>query len=376
MFFVLMKKFDLLLLLCLFCTAGYAYDRKCNASVKAGQSLNVIASPAQSGRVSRTSGSGDTTWYTNFTYPDTLTVFQVASGDSGYYTGTNVYGDKGFAERYSLNSADSTVAVIGVYALFAGTVNGASAHNATFKVWSMGDPITVAQQVSYSGFPVSISDSVMVPFTQLGIGPVADTQKSFYFPPPWVNTGSTFFVGFTLDYSFETLNGDTISLQCTKNGERNSPAYTVQVNISGTDTTTDTILQVQNATMYADGNWYDNYTQNDSIFNNLAVFPIVVIGNPNGVNSVSRNNLAFMGNMPNPADAYTDILVNLSQPDDVVVSVNDLNGRVVAVRDWKGLANGPHSLRFNTANLAPGAYIYTIRTANGAGIASKLEVVR
>ena len=373
-----MKKFDLILFLCLCCATAFARDRKIHNALSVTPVQNTDLRSAGAAKTLRTTGSGDTTWYSNVLFTDTLTVYPVASGDSGYFTGTNVFGDNGFAERYHISVADSTISVIGVYALFAGTVNPASTNNITFKIWSESDPVEVSQTTSYSGYPNTILDSVVVPFTQLGIGQGSsvDTQKGFYFLPPWVNTGNTFFAGFTLDYDFNSLNGDTIAVQCTKNGERHTPDFLITINIVGTDTTVDTTVIVQNATQWADNNWYDNYTQNDSLFNHLAIFPIVIIGNPNGVKGITKNNLSFMGNMPNPANDHTDILLSLARPDGVQVSVSDMQGRSVLNKNWNGLSSGTQVLNLDTHTLAPGSYIYTVHTSSGDGFASKLEVVK
>ena len=368
-----MKQLYIALLFCLFSLSVVARDRK---YVAAGRGTTEVLTMNATGRNTlRTTGS-DTTWFSNIYASDSLTVFQVASGDSGYFTGTNVYGDQGFAERYVLPTGDSSVAVIGVYALFTGKVNTASTHNATFKIWSQGDAVPLSQTVSYSGFPDQVLDSVVVPFTQLGIGAAADTQKSFYFLPPWVNTGNTFFAGFTLNYDFNSLNGDTIGVQCTHNGVRHTLPYYLTTVISGADTTIDTSIVVQNAAQWSDGNWYDNFTQDDSIYNHLAIYPIVIVGNPNGVKGITKNNLTFQGNMPNPANTFTNVLLSLTQPDNVSVSVLDLSGRTLLTQHWANVAPGPHQLTVDTHTLSNGTYVYMIRTGAGEAFASKLEVVR
>jgi Secretion system C-terminal sorting domain len=364
-----MKKFEFVVFCCLCFVAGNAREFARHAGVTGN---------TNSKNAYRTTGGGDTTWFSNILATDTLTVYPVGSGDSGYYSGTNIYNDISFAERYKLNVSDSTIAVIGVYALFTGVVNPASVANVSFKVWSQGPQVQIAQNVVYSGFPDAILDSVVVPFTTLGIGQggAVDTQKSFYFAPPWINTGNVFFVGYSLNYDFNTLNGDTIALKCTKDGERHTPPVYVQTTVSGADTVTDSVFLVQNATLWADQNWHDNFSQGDSIFDHLAIFPIVIIGDPNGVRGVTASSLSFMGNMPNPATDRTAIHISLACPDNVTVTVVDAMGRTVLTKNWNALTPGVHDLELDTHQLVSGTYMYTIRTASGDGFASKLEIVR
>ena len=102
----------------------------------------------------RTTAVGDTLVLTNIPTSDTpLVVYSIPGG--GYLTGTDSFGDQGFAERYDIDVAadDSSLVVIGVVAEFHGTVNPSSTHTVSFNAWSVDVPSAVSATYSYSGFP-------------------------------------------------------------------------------------------------------------------------------------------------------------------------------------------------------------------------------
>jgi hypothetical protein len=150
----------------------------------------------------------------------------------------------------------------------------------------------------------------------------------------------------------------------------------VQTTVSGADTVTDSVFLVQNATLWADQNWHDNYTESDSIFNHLAIFPIVIVGDPNGVRGVTATNLNFMGNTPNPATDHTDVLVSVASTDDITVAVMDMQGRRLLSQTWTSLSPGAHNLLVDTRDLSSGTYMYTVSTRSGDAFASNLQIVR
>ena len=319
--------------------------------------------------------AGSTYTLSNIPATDTArTIYSHTGAGSGYVTGTNSYNDKGFAERYSFTGSDSSVKITGVYAQFAGTLNPASSRSVMLKVWMGGGPVRIKDSLYYNGFPGTAIDSVAVPVTQLGI----DTVKQHMFATPTANLSVSFFVGYTIDYNYTTLNGDTIGLATSLDGHRNTNDYTFRyiTNVDGDTTSADTILNVQNATLWSDGMWYDNYTQNDSTANNLAIYPIVVIAAPTGISSITKNALTFYGSYPNPASDNVSIRYALSAAADVTISIMDLTGRLVSTAKERSESVGDHTMQLNTSSLAAGEYIYTIRTSAGDGLASKLTIIK
>ena len=324
----------------------------------------------------KTTAVGSTDTLSNISDTATLTLYTSGTRDSGYVTGTDFWGDRAFAERYDFNGADSSMQVIGVLAQFGGKVNPACAGTVNFNVWSLGDPRILGATMSYSGFPNTILDSFTVPVTQLGIGTGADTMKAHFFTTPTSQLSGSFFVGYSINYNFSSLNGDTIGLACSLNGDRTSHLFSVNVDTSFGDTILSTVVNVQNATMFSDNNWYDNYTQNDSLKNDLAIFPIVTIHAPTGIKGITRNNLTFSGNYPNPAVNNTNIKFSLTNSLDVTVQIMDISGRTFNTIKQTGLAAGEHTIPVNTTGMPAGDYLYLIRTSAGDGMAGKMTIIK
>ncbi len=336
----------------------------------------------------RITAVGDTLVLSNIPAADTpLVIYSAGISDSGYLTGTDIYGDQGFAERYDINGSDSSVIVIGVVALFNGTVSPSSAKTITFNAWNVGAPLVVSATFEYSGFPGTGIDSLVVPITQLGIGTATDTIKTFLFPNFTPDTvQSSFFVGYTINYNFATLNGDTLGLACSTNGTRTSAVYDTTtytdsvVNSTGTADSAiyvlDTVVNVQNTTQWSDYSWHDNYTDNDSLFNVLAIYPIVYINSATGIKGVTRKDLTFFGNYPNPAVNSTNIKFSLLHNASVTIQIMDMKGGVIGTINNTNLSIGEHIIPVNTSGMPSGDYLYFIHTSGGDGIASKMTVLR
>ncbi|GAA4463418.1 hypothetical protein GCM10023093_11820 [Nemorincola caseinilytica] len=320
--------------------------------------------------------TGDTLTLTNI--PATQTerlLYPVAPAGSGYTTGTNVYNDKGFAERYYFDAGDSSVNVLGVVALFGGNVSATSTKSVMLRIWSQTAPKPITARLYYEGFPFETLDSLSVPATKLGIGPTADTLKAFMFATPTGFLKGPFFAGYTIDYNFETLGPDTIALKTSKHNTRNTAPYRLRYNMANADTVSvDTLINVQNATLWADNKWHDNYTDNDSLYNDLAIFPIVVVGGPTGTGRVTHKDLSLMGAYPNPSTGTANIRFALAEGADVSITIMDMAGHTVYTRQLSDLRAGEHTVQVSTAGYAAGTYIYLVRTATGSGMAGKMQV--
>jgi hypothetical protein len=181
-----------------------------------------------------------------------------------------------------------------------------------------------------------------------------------------------------MDYHFSALSGDTIGLISSKNGSRTHPLYEVEMHVNDFgDTVRDTIIMVQNATQWSDNNWHENYTDNDSLFNNLAIYPIVVIGQPTGVNNVTRRDLTLFGAYPNPATSgLTAVKFSLASDADVTLQLMDATGKLIYTQTSKKLNTGEHVMFMPVENLSVGTYLYSLTTSGGDGIASQLSVVK
>ncbi|MBC7554457.1 MAG: T9SS type A sorting domain-containing protein [Taibaiella sp.] len=367
-----MKKIFLLFVTASVCGTAFAHR---HYSKKSARPSFINTSKGHSSSTARTTSAGDTLRLSNIT-ADTLTVYGYGK-DSGYVTGNNIYNDKAFAEKYTFNGNDSSLKVIGVMSLFKGKVSAASTKSIVFKIWNIGNQVPISSSLSYSGFPGGIIDTLTVPFSRLGISATTDSFKSFLFAQPTDTLNGAFFTGYEMNYNFISLSGDTIGLATSKDGDRITPLYTVNITTDDFgDTTRDTVITVQNATQYADNIWHDNYTDNDSILNNLAIFPIVVISGPTGVNSVSKNNLTLSGNFPNPAANSTNVQFTLQESCGVTVTLMEMTGKVISEVKKERLAAGSQIINISTQTLPAGNYIYSVRTTGGDCIASRLTVVK
>ncbi len=334
------------------------------------QPLSRLSSP-----LARTTAIGDTLTLTNIAASDTDRLLYNIEGGSGYTAGTNAYNDKAFAERYAFSGADSSLQVIGVVTHFSGAVNPASTRTITLKIWSQSDRVTVSQHKYYQGFPNTILDSLVVPVTQLGIGTTTDTIKQFLFPTPTNKLNEAFFAGYTINYNFNTLSGDTIALTAGKINGRTTPYQQIRY-VTGTAGDTlyaDTLINVQNATQWSDGLWYDNLTQSDSLNNHLAIYPIVIVHSPTGILAPSQHGLAIGNAFPNPASGSISIPYTTATTTQVQLRISDMSGKVVHTASALSAATSGQ-FQVSTASLPAGNYIYLITTATGAGMAGIFAV--
>ncbi len=326
----------------------------------------------------RTTATGDTVIMNNIpTSATDRVLYGIGAADSGYTSGTNVYNDRGFAERYSFGIYDSSVKVIGVMTLFGGHVNTGSDKTVTLKLWQQGAARMIAPNLYYEGFPAEVMDSLVVPATNLGISAGTGTLKTFYFPTGTTYLRGPFFAGYTMDYNFTTTEGDTIALMMSKDGTRNTPDYALRYNINteGDTTSTDTLLNVQNATQWSDNIWHDNYTDNDYLYNNMAIFPVVITGTALSTPIVHKS-LNLYGVYPNPASSTAHIDVSLSTATELYITLTDMTGKVVYQNKVSVKSTGRHTIDVPTGTLAAGNYLALVRTDANSGIAVKLSVQR
>jgi len=339
-------------------------------------SARTLSTVYGSHNTERTTGIGDTLTMTNTNDTNTVVLYQSDSG--GYVTGTDFWGDQGFAELYNINGNDSGVTVLGLIAQFGGSYNPSSPLYVTFNIWSVSLPRFYSTSYLFSGFPDQVIDSVEYPITQLGIGVggAADTMKLFLFPDSTlVELSQSFYAGYTINYSFSSLNGDTIGLASTLNGDRDTPAYTVNTYVdASSDTITDTLIYVQNCTQWSDGNWYDNYTQDDSLFNDLIIYPVVLIDTPTSVKGITRKSLTLFGVSPNPVTSQSYVSCALNTSTSLTLQVLDMTGKVLASETYDHQSNGSHQYPLPITQLTPGTYSCLLRTGQGDGIATLFTV--
>ena len=338
-----------------------------------------VASAASAGLslpAAKSTAVGDTFTLSHFSAADTITFYYTGNnGDSGFVAGMDAYGDKAFAERYDVNQTDSTIKVIGVIAWFGGKINPASTKSVTFNVWDVAPkaPFGALSHVFYSGLPgTGVLASRTQPITALGIGvpdTAQDSIKGYLFTTPTGYLRSNFFIGYSINYAWNALGGDTIGLHSNQDGERSEVYYTT----SGADT----VINDVNATMYADGTWHDDAAENFFMFNNLYILPIIKVGaNTLDVKGVTRDDFTFYGSYPNPARNSANIHFALTKAADVTVTVMDMNSHIVKTIVKNNVPAGDQLIAVDTDLMPAGEYIYAIRTSAGDGVASTMMVIK
>lgn len=331
---------------------------------------------APAGTAAKLTAVGDTVYQTHINTAagaDTLSYYTYLN-DTGALFGYNAFGDKGFAERYDINGVSASYKVIGVYALFGGTVQSGSTKTVDFNCWTVGPKAAITSTINNSGMPATSLATVNKPITSLGIGTGTsggDVATMHYFPTPTAYLSDTFFIGYTCTYTWTSLGGDTIGLYSNLDGERSESAVTTMV---VGDTTLNNVAVTQNSA----GTWQDN-TFFTGVFNNMAIFPLMVVGPGSGVGveaSITRKDFTFYNVYPNPANNTTNVKIALANAAEVTVDIMDALGKNVSTVNAGRLSAGDHSIAVNTANLAAGNYIYLIRTSTGNGIATQVTIAK
>ncbi|MGN6568970.1 MAG: T9SS type A sorting domain-containing protein [Flavipsychrobacter sp.] len=305
---------------------------------------------------------------------------QIMPADSGYWFGTNIYNFKGFAELYDINKADtdtSVIKILGVVSAWHGHVSASSANTISFKVWDQ-DPTAFYQgdTVYIKGYPGNVKYSLNWPVSQLRIGMAGapDTTPVVTMFPSALNSAlDHFFVGYEMNYNFNSLNGDTITLGATPQGNAQ------KVGVHYLDSASGSLIYIpRNAIEIIPGVWQDCY-YNYGFQINLGIVPIVQFRysyNDLGVRNVTKGNLIFMGNYPNPAVSFTNIKFTLATNADILIQIIDMHGKKVASINTGNLKTGEHIIPISTVGMPAGNYIYIISTNNGASVASVLSVAK
>lgn len=320
--------------------------------------------------------AGDTIIGINFppTQLDSLTAYyydEASPFDTGYIFGMNAFGDQAFAERFDISGNDSSVRVIGTFAMFDGILNATTNKTINLHVWSQG-PMTQLSgsrpNVLFTGMPNTVLATQNVRVDSLGIDTNGNALKFHAFSTPTASISDSFFVGYAPDWTHVQANGEFISLMTTRDGYRYQPVTT----ISGTDT----IINVLNAVQWSDGTWNDEATQNAQTEVHLALFPVFIVGAPQSVTGITHKELTFFGNYPNPANDFTNIRFSLAKSADVTITLTDMTGRILRTQELKMQPSGESTVKFNTSDLAAGNYLYLVRTSAGDGMAAQMTVVR
>ena len=97
-----------------------------------------------------------------------------------------------------------------------------------------------------------------------------------------------------------------------------------------------------------------------------------LVGIKNPANN-SLNGISVSQNSPNPANAATNIVVEINAEMQVSLQVCNITGQKVMEIPAQNMTAGKHSLSIDASTFAPGVYFYTV-TAGSESITNKMIV--
>lgn len=354
-----MKKSILLSTLLLTAVVLFAQVRPTNLGfAKTFPSLNLSDRGVGDTLVINNLGVEDTTWG-SYTYP---------APAWGSTTGHNSYGDMGWAEKYEVNSVDSTFDIIGVMGYFVGTVSASSTTKfASFGVYDAdGTSGAVSPSTTtYSGVPGTQLTVATKAYTSLTVSGQALDFTPISVP---VHVDKDFFVSFELEAYTPQGITDSIKLLVAINSR------------PGPDTLKNGQPFSRNAVKWSDNKWYDEHYQNARLMVNYILFPVVIVAaadtNSVGIASgITRANLTYHGNYPNPATTVSNMKFSLNDNTPVTINVYDMEGRLMFSKNQGEMLAGTHTVALDVNSLAAGSYLVSIAT-DKATIGGMFQVVR
>lgn len=96
---------------------------------------------------------------------------------------------------------------------------------------------------------------------------------------------------------------------------------------------------------------------------------------PIGVNEFIYGDFGISQNYPNPASDMTMFEYLIPEQGQVRLTINNMLGQTVGVVQEQSQAAGTHTVRFNTADLAPGIYTYTLQF-NDRQVTKRMMIAR
>ena len=313
---------------------------------------DASALTTQKARVHATMTKDATIYPASFSDCATIDSATVVSAGSIYkvVSGTNSYGDKGFAQRYSLSAPVTVKGIAAMLAKYDFTTNGTT-FNVTLNNASEDDGIgTTLETVNLSSQDLD----ALINGNELGF-----TLQTYTLPS--THSLSNFAVAFNTPVFSYVVNIDSTTTPGT-----NDTTFTVTTDLGFVATTPANCasgsMSYTNSIADAQGN-YGWVTVAESWTNldlDMMIFPIV---EGSGLNSVDINTLSYI--FPNPASDNVTIASSLKMNK---VEIFNMVGQNVYSSEVSGI-----STNVNTANLAKGTYAVKIYTANG--VANKKLVV-
>lgn len=92
-----------------------------------------------------------------------------------------------------------------------------------------------------------------------------------------------------------------------------------------------------------------------------------------GVAKTVSNGLYVGQNYPNPFSTQTTISYSLTKTSDVIFTVYDITGRIIANNNYGSVASGQHTINLSANTFSPGIYFYTFNV-NGSTVTKKMVI--
>lgn len=326
---------------------------------------------------------------------DTATTILITfpPGANGTVAGVNDQLRTSFAQVYTTFNNPYGWTVTGAISTWIGNVSSTSGNSVTIKVWKVDSSDAVKNDVngrdSVTGFPGTMLGSTTLAFNSMNINATAPTPPAIPLHAvstfsPGINVNRPFFVGYSFNggYSWATKGSENVALATTPQAaggayfvlDRQRQNY--YAHISPATPTNDTCFLSVNAYFDATpgiNKWQDYYWKDGTLFS-LDIVPIVDSWSDN-VEGLTRNNLTFFGNYPNPAVNSTSIKFALAKSSDVSIEIIDMSGRTINTINKGNVGAGEHVIPVSTAELAAGTYLYIIK-AGADAFASHMSVIK
>jgi|GEM_PF-314608 PKD repeat protein len=300
---------------------------------------------------------------TNFSTSDTLTIFPLGMPvqDSGYISGTNIYGDLAKAEFYNSTTLANTQ-ISGVVCLFfkdgtrgtggTGTVSlnilsgdntngptGTAIGTATANLATIA-ATTATTGVKYCGNPnIGFSTALIVPY-----------KFTFATPVPTPTATGGFFASLNIPAA---TGGDTLVLFQNTNFSPNTVATAWELNAP------------------SPGTWASAKT--DWGFGDGVSFAILPVVCPTGTTGIQSNELASGVNLfPNPNNGQFNFAVTLSEATNLNFTIINMLGQVVYTKSENNITNAV--LSCNLSHLEKGVYYASITDSNNNKTVKKIII--
>ncbi|MEO6832501.1 MAG: T9SS type A sorting domain-containing protein [Chitinophagaceae bacterium] len=89
---------------------------------------------------------------------------------------------------------------------------------------------------------------------------------------------------------------------------------------------------------------------------------------PSGVQAINWSGSAVF--RPNPANSFAAIDLNLTQAQDIAISLSDMTGRVVQRKAVTSYSAGKHTIKLDLNQLSAGQYLYRVLDAGGTQLST------